>query len=565
MWVSVVLAAAFLGGLVAKRIKQPALVGYLLAGLIIGAISRRFLPAEKVIWPLAEMGIAFLMFTLGLELSFQKFRKINKMIIWAVFVQIMLVAVGGLLIFPRLGFDFYSSLFLGSAFSLSSTAVVVKILSETGQIEALPGEIMLGWLLVQDLAVLPMVIILPALAGGEIDLGRAAISILKASTFLAAVVFIGKRLVPTAISRVANLRSRELLLLSVVSFCLLVALLTSAFGLSVAIGAFLAGLLISETAERHAVFSEIRPLRDLFSIIFFVSLGMFLPTASLGSQLINIVGVSFGLIFLKLIVVMILVFYLGYHVKTAIIAGLGLVQVGEFAFILAGMGLAKGLIEEDVYLLILGVAILTLLLTPWLMESAPKVYLWLRRTSEKYSPRIYHRLFVTYDQKLSAEEGLPLANHVVICGHGRVGSWLGRALGLLEIPYIVVDYNHQLVADLNEKGVKALYGDPADIKVLDYAQVDKAKIVVVAIPDQATGEMVVANCLTLNPGVKIISRIHHQQDQGRLKALGVTNIIQPEFEASLSIIHRVLQLFGVDKEDIAGKIKRLKIEHGMDL
>jgi CPA2 family monovalent cation:H+ antiporter-2 len=246
------------------------------------------------------------------------------------------------------------------------------------------------------------------------------------------------------------------------------------------------------------------------------------------------------------------------------LVALGLVQVGEFAFVMARTGLAGGLIDENLYSLILGVAILTLLLTPGIMGNASRIYFWLRKTSEKHLPLIYRRLFMTYDQRLAVGEELPLSDHVVICGHGRVGSWLGRALGLLEIPYVVVDYNHQLVAALNEKGTKALYGDPADIKVLDYAQVDRAKIVVVAIPDQVTGEMVVANCLTLNPGIKIISRIHHQQDRGRLKSLGVTSVIQPEFEASLSIIHRVLQLLGVSKEDISGKIKRLKIEHGMD-
>ena len=566
MWLTIVLAAAFLGGLLAKKGKQPALVGYLLAGLVIGVVGRRFLPAhETIFWSLSEIGVAFLMFTLGLELSFQKLRKINKTIVGAAFIQILLVIVGSLLIFPKLGFDFYASLFLGCVFSLSSTAVVIKILSETGLVETLPGELMLGWLLVQDLAVLPMVIVLPELssAGGGVNLGLQIASVVKATVFLAAVLFVGKRVVPLFISKVADLGSRELLLLAVVAFCLLVALFSAAFGLSVAIGAFLAGLLISETAEKHAVFSEIRPLRDLFAIIFFVSLGMFLP-AGIASHLALIIGLSLLLILLKFSIVAGLVFYLGYHIKTTIIVALCLVQVGEFAFVLARTGLAKGLIGEEIYLLILGVAIFTLLLTPWLMAASPKIYFWLRRATEKYAPPIYHRLFTGYDQKLAAEEGLPLSDHVVICGHGRVGSWLGRALELLQIPYIVVDYNHRLITDLNEKGVRTLYGNPADIKVLDYAQVDKAKIVVITIPDQATGEVVVANCLTLNPGVKIISRIHHQQDQRRLKSLGVTSIIQPEFEASLSIIHRVLQLFGVDKEEISGKIKRLKIEHGMD-
>jgi CPA2 family monovalent cation:H+ antiporter-2 len=209
------------------------------------------------------------------------------------------------------------------------------------------------------------------------------------------------------------------------------------------------------------------------------------------------------------------------------------------------------------------VAILTILVTPWFIGEAAKVYLGTRRLSQKHLPRLYHLLFTRYDYRQEEEE-LPLSDHVVICGHGRVGSWLARALQLLGVPYIVIDYNNQIIKDLKEKGINALYGDPADIDVLDYAQVDKAKVVVVAIPDQATCEIVVANCQTLNSTVKIISRAHQKEDSSRLRALGVVSIIQPEFEAALSIIHRVLQFLGVDKEEVAGKIKRIKIEHGME-
>jgi CPA2 family monovalent cation:H+ antiporter-2 len=195
------------------------------------------------------------------------------------------------------------------------------------------------------------------------------------------------------------------------------------------------------------------------------------------------------------------------------------------------------------------------------MSLAPKFYFGLQKISKK-SPKLYQTLFARGDRPLK-DEGLEFADHVVICGHGRVGGWLARALQLLEIPYIVIDYNHQVIMDLKNQGVNALFGDPADIDVLDYAQVDKAKVVVVAIPDQATQEIVVANCQTLNPSVKIISRIHQKEAISRLKTLGVACLIQPEFEAALSIIHRVLQFFGIEKEEVLGKIKRLKIEHGM--
>ena len=555
-----VLIAAFLGGFAAKKIKQPAVVGYLTAGILMSFLANRFLPAKDLLSFFSEIGIAFLMFTLGLELSWDYLRRVKNVALWGGIIQILFFIILGVFIFPRFGFDFSASLLMSCAFSLSSTAIVMKILSEKGEVETLPGEIMLGWLLVQDLAVLPMVAILPALSAGHNFWGL-LFSIFKATALLSAVWFLGKSLLPKFIRWVADFGSRELLLIAVVALCLSTALLTSSLGLSLALGAFLAGLVISKSSENHAIFSEIRPLRDLFSIVFFVSLGMFLNPYFLFSHLPLVLFISLIVILIKFLLITVLVLYLGYHTKTALIVGMGLTQVGEFAFILSRLGLNSGLIAEDAYSLILSVTLVSILITPWLMLFAPRLYFNLQKFTKRF-PKIHQKLFIALDHG-GGVDGLELSDHVVICGHGRVGSWLARALQLLEVPYVVIDYNHQTITELKEKGVNALYGDPADIDVLDYAQVDKAKVVVVAIPDQATQEMVVANCQTLNKEVKIISRIHQKEALARLKTLGVSCLIQPEFEASLSIIHRVLQFFGVDKEEIAGKIKRLKIEHGM--
>lgn len=555
-----ILAAAFLGGFIAKKIKQPAVAGYLIVGILLSFVASKFLPVKDLLSFFSEIGIALLLFTLGLELSWDLLRRVKTVALWGAVIQMLLFIILGIFIFPRFGFDFTTSLLMSFAFSGSSTAVVMKILSEKGEVETLPGEIMLGWLLVQDLAVLPMVAILPTLSVGH-NLGALLISIVKATVVLSAVWFLGKTLLPKFIKWVADFGSRELLLIAVVALCLLTAILTSALGLSLALGAFLAGLVISKSSENHAIFSEIRPLRDLFSIVFFVSLGMFLNPYFLFSHLPLVFGISLIVILLKFLMVTILVFYLGYHSKTSLIVGMGLTQVGEFSFILSRLGQNNTLITDDVNSLILSVALVTILVTPWLMSSAPKIYFNLQKFSKRF-PKIHQKFFVALDM-VKDVDGLELHDHVVICGHGRVGSWLARALQLLGLPYVVIDYNHQMITKLKSKGVNALYGDPADIDVLNYAQVDKAKVVVVAIPDQATQEVVVTNCQTLNKEVKVISRIHQKEALSRLKTLGVSCLIQPEFEAALSIIHRVLQFFGVNNEEIAGKIKRLKIEHGM--
>ncbi|MBM3205877.1 sodium:calcium exchanger, partial [Candidatus Shapirobacteria bacterium] len=387
---TVVLVIAFLGGFLARKIKQPAVVGYLIAGILISFLTNKFLQIKDLISLFSEIGIAFLMFTLGLGLSLDYLKRVKTVALWGGVIQILLVIILGVFLFPLFGFDFYTSLFMGCAFSLSSTAIVVKILSEKGEVETLPGEIMLGWLLVQDLAVLPMVAVLPTLSAGQ-NFSVLLLSVVKAVFVLAAVWFLGRNLVPKFIAWVADFGSRELLLIAVVALCLLTAILTSALGLSLALGAFLAGLVVAKTSENHAIFAEVRPLRDLFSIVFFVSLGIFLNPYFFASHLLTVLGLTALVIFFKFLIVTALVFYLGYHIKTALIVGMGLIQVGEFAFILSRIGFNAGLIGENDHSLILSVALLTILITPWFMVLAPKFYFALQRLTKRF-PKVHQKL-----------------------------------------------------------------------------------------------------------------------------------------------------------------------------
>lgn len=563
MALTFLLVAAFVGGLVAARFRQPAVLGYLLAGIVIGAVGSRFLIHREVISSLAEIGVAFLMFTLGIEFSLKRLTHVRQVALWGGGIQILAVLLLGTILFPRFGFSFYPSLFLAACFSLSSTAVVTKILFERGEIDSLPGEIMIGWLLVQDLAVLPMILILPKVSNLESGAWVGVLlAILKAVILLGLVVFLGRAAIPKLMDRVAKTASREIILLAIVGTVLLSSLATYELGLSFALGAFLAGLILSESSQNHAIFSEIRPLRDIFAIVFFVSLGMMLAPTFLFSHLGPIIGISLLVVLAKLLVVSVLVFYLGYHTKTAFLVGMGLVQVGEFSFILARLGLFQNLISEETYSFIISVAILTIILTPFFFSLAPRFYSRTRKWSARKLPRFYSFFFTRFDHKLKPEE-FEFKNHVVICGYGRVGSWLGRALQMTKIPQVVVDYDFRIIEEAKQKEIPAVYGDPADIDVLRQAGVKDARAVVVAIPDFYTQQLVIGNILTLNRQVNIISRTHKTEDIPRLKALGVKTVIQPEFEASLSVIHRILQGFGLSKEELSGKIKRIKMEHGM--
>ncbi|MFH0863926.1 MAG: cation:proton antiporter [Candidatus Gottesmanbacteria bacterium] len=561
-----VLGTAFLGGFIAKKLRQPLLTGYILGGVIVGAIvSRFFQPSENLV-SLAEIGVVFLMFTLGLEFSWSKFKHISRNIVLATISQILFIIIFCCLIFPRFGFDFYTSLFLGCCLSLSSTAVVVKILSDRGELETLSGEISLGWLLLQDLAVLPMIIILPVLSTDFIStkillsLTTFIQAVVKAIILLVIIFFLGKRLVPIVTDKILKTHSRELLLLWVVAFCLIMSFTMASLGFSFAMGAFLAGFLISEVGISASVFAEMRPLRDIFAVIFFVTLGFLVNPLFLLNHSITIILISLLIILLKFFIVFVLILYLGYHTKTAFLTGFSITSVGEFAFVLAQMGLSKGIISTDVNLIIISVTLFTLVVSPWMISIAPIAYRKLKSASLNW--QTLAKFFNKFDKQPIKEE-LPFENHVVICGFGRVGKYIGRALEMAKINFVVVDYNHQIIKQLQDKGLNVVYGDPAEIDVLDYAQVDKARAIIIAIPDRQTQEMVITNAQSLRPGIKIICRSHHEEDHAKLKALQVDTIIQPEFEAALSIVNKILHEYGLYSEEIDGKIKRLKIEHGM--
>jgi len=559
-----VLATAFLGGFLAKKFRQPLLTGYILGGIIVGGIASQFFKFTQNILSLSEVGVALLMFALGLELSFALLKRIKRSIILAAISQILLTIIFSIFIFPRFGFDFYSSLFLGCAFALSSTAVVTKILSDRGELDSLFGEVTIEWLLIQDLAVLPMTILLPVLAlnhqNGFSILLVFAQALLKGGLLLILIFFLSRHFIGNLTEKILKVHSRELLLLFVVSFCLIFSFGFYSLGLSFALGAFLAGVLISEIGITASIFAEIRPLKDVLAVIFFVTLGFLLDPKFLLSNLGTIFFLSILVMAVKFLIVSCLILYLGYHTKTAFSSSAALVQIGEFAFVLGQIGAKTGAIPQEVNFTIISVALTTLILTPWIMGLSPLAYRRLKRASMRWS--VLASFFAKFDKR-PLEEELPFENHVVICGFGRVGKYIGRALKMAKIPFVVVDYNYQIIKELKNKGLNVVYGDPSEIDVLDYAQVDKAKAIVVAIPDRQSQEMVVTNAQTLRPGIKIICRTHHEEDQARLRALRVETIIQPEFEAAISIVNKILLDYGLAIEEIEGKIKRLKIEHGM--
>ena len=562
-----VFTAAVAGGFFAHALKIPMLLGYIIMGFVFGNILPRFTDTQ-FLHLISDVGVTLLLFTLGVEFSFHRLRHVLRTVFWAAFFQIVLVTtLLFCVLFGLLGMLFLPALFLSIAGALSSTVVVVKILFEKGELDTMPGEILTAWLVIQDLAVIPIMILLPGLvslylSGSPTVVGATTViffQLLKAAAAIFLVLFFGKTGVPFILKNVAKLGSREVYLITTIGIVFISALSLYAFGLSAGLGAFIAGLMIAETSQNHMVFSEVRPLRDIFSTIFFVSLGMSIPIATIALLWPMVIGMTALIVVLKFVVVFLLSRFLGYHPKTAWLVGLGLLPMSEFGFILAREGLISGALSSQDFILLISLVVGTIAVSsPFLFHGQTLYYRLKKLLGEKIF--LFGR---KTNLKMEKNEELPLKDHVVICGYGRVGKYVGRALEMAGIPLVVVDYNHTIVTKVKEKGITVVYGDPADRDVLDKAQVDYAKAIVIAIPDLHSQELIIGHALTLNKNIQIICRTHHEEDQTRLKTLGVQIIVQPEFEASLSIIHRLLPEYGVVSDDLSGKISRLKIEHGV--
>lgn len=542
--------AAVLGGLIAKVLKLPSLVGYILAGIIFGVI----LPSSvKDISSLAEVGTILLLFSIGIELSFDSLSRYLKTAVVGALIQVVLVSFFGFIFLSLFGISLIPAIILSIGFSASSTAVMVKILSDKGEIDTIHGEILLGWLLVQDLLVIPVMIIMPILMDNTGNwYTSVGFSFIKALVVIFVTVVLGKLIIPFLIHKVTDANSRELLLLSSFALALGTAVITSFFGISPALGAFLAGVVISESQEHHAIFAETRPLRDLFMALFFVTLGFMANPAVIIANIILIITIAVLLIIIKIVVVFGLNVALGYRGKTAIAVSFGLAQVGEFAFVIFSTALGLKLISQSDISIGIGVTLITLIISPILYGSVMPFW---RKVK-----------FINIFKSVERNNVLPdtYQNHIVICGYGRVGKWVGRALADYNIPFVVVEYNQKIVQELKTQGISVIYGDPTEPEVLEAVSIRGARAIVIAIPDRIAQETLIAYVQTVAPNVKIISRAHLDSDWDKLKILRVNKIVQPEFEASIEIVRSILRGIGKSKDEISGSVKSLRVSHSQN-
>ncbi|MCC2669305.1 MAG: trkA [Armatimonadetes bacterium] len=553
---AVALLAAAIGGLVARLLKLPVLVGYLAAGVLVGPHTPGVTANAEAVHAVAKLGVALLIFAIGVQFHLKEMLAIRKIALVGGGIQILGTIALGWLVGVWLGWGHYGGAFLGCALALSSTAVMMRLLEERGELGTSHATAMLGILVVQDLAVVLMMALLPAAAqiseGGAGALAGVGLSILRAIVLVAAALLLASRGVPWLLERAARAGSQELFLIIVVCVCLGAAYLAQLNGLSLELGAFLAGLVISESDYAQEVFSQIRPLRDLFASLFFVSIGMLLEPAIVAQHAPAVAAVVVTIVVGKSILAVGALFAAGTHGRTALLAGLGLAQIGEFSFVLASVGTDRKLIPDFEAGVILAAALISILLTPFVYGAAPAIYRAANRV-----PALARLMNRRQESGLGhGEEPEPI--RAVILGCGRVGKHVSQALSSTGVRHVVVDYEAAVIKRLRGVGIPVVFGDATSEVVLREALTPGVELAVVALPEASMTPIAVRALKRLKPELPIIARVHRGTSIPRVRAAGADEVIHAEFEAATAIIRHGLARLGVPEAETEAHVSLIR-------
>jgi len=525
------------------RIRVPSVVGFLLAGILLGPYGLNFIKDIGTIQVFAEIGVIMLLFTIGLEFSLSKFLKMRLEVFGIGGLQVLLTITLATLISYQWLADYNKAVFAGFLTALSSTAIVMKQLSDKGEIDTPHGRTSVGILIFQDLCIVPFMLFIPIMSGGG-GFAELTITFAKAFGLIAIMLLLAKWVIPTLLHQVVRTKNRELFVITILILCFGIAFLTSEFGLSLALGAFLAGLVISESEYAHEATSTILPFRDSFTGIFFISVGMLMDTTFFINNIVFLLPLVFGISILKFITAFIAIFILRRPLRTSIHSAMDLGQVGEFSFVLAVAGLSAGLISNEMYQWFLASAVVTMLLTPFVMQLSPLI------SSRASSHRLLKRLERIKGLTEHAEFPEKRRAHVVIVGFGLNGRNLARVLKEAEIPYTVLEFNPTTVRSMKTHGEPIFYGDGTKKDVLQRLGVERAKVLVIAISDPASCRNIVQTARRLNNDLFIIARTRYASEVDDLLQLGADEVIPEEFETSVEIFSRVLNKYQVPRNEI---------------
>jgi CPA2 family monovalent cation:H+ antiporter-2 len=541
---------ALAGGLIAHQLRQSPLVGYLLAGMIVGPFTPGFVLDRTQISALAEVGVIFLMFALGIEFSLKELARVKGPAIFGTVAQVLLLIGSGFFFGKLLGWPAGQSLFYGGVISISSTMVILKTLMSRGEMESNHGRLLLGMLVVQDLAAVVLILLLPKVASGALDAAawkELALVTVKAALFIAVTLALGTRVVPRLMGRIGLLRSNELFLLTAVFLALGSAATSAWLGLSPALGAFMAGLLLTETEFEHRVLSEMVPMRDLFATLFFVAMGMLVDVKFVVQNAwIVLLAAAFVMAAKALLTGGVLLpFRLGG--KTTLFTSLGMISLGEFSYVLAQAGRSAGVLSADAHNLIIAASLPTILLTPAAFHIAPRAASYLTGL-----PVIGKLLASPMRTKIKPAELVQVLAepHAIVLGYGRVGRRVARGLKRAGLPVIVIEQDWHLVRELRRDQIAAIYGDGSNSFVLEAAHPENARIVVVTLPDFGGTRAAVQNAHRSNPEALIVARAQRSTDDVKLREAGATAVVVPEHAGAFMLLEETLLLLGLSDQPI---------------
>ncbi len=545
------LGLALVFGFIAERIRLPALVGYLLAGIILGPATPGFVADVGIASQLSEIGVMLLMFGVGLHFSIDDLMSVKRIALPGAVVQMGLATLLGMGVAWGWGWSLGEGLIFGLALSCASTVVLLKALETRGILESMNGKIAVGWLVVEDLVTVLVLVLMPPLAGllGGTNQADAdpiwqtvGLTLLQVSAFIALMLVVGRRLMPWLLWHIAKTGSRELFTLSVIVAAIGIAYgATALFNVSFALGAFFAGMVMRESEFSHRAAEESLPFRDAFAVLFFVAVGMLFEPGVLLEEPLHVLAVVAIIILGKSIAAMALVLAFRYPLNTALTVAASLAQIGEFSFILAGLGLALGILPTEGLSLVLAGALISIALNPMVFASIAPFSKWLLDRSA--TARLLNSRIDPYAELPMSTERKYLEGQVVLVGFGRVGRRIADALAERGIPYVVAEQNREIVESLRKKGIAAVSGDACDPVVLVQAHIAQAAMLVVATPDSINVRQMVDTARTLNPGIEIVLRTRNEDETMLLRKENLGTVFYEEEELARGMTSHVLERF----------------------
>jgi len=556
--VAIILIVGAIAGYIALRLKMPTIIGYIIAGVLLSII----LPLLNIsgglnsnfVGQIASFGVALLLFAAGIEFSVNNIKKIRNLVVVGVVLQTTLTILFAIVLMPIFGLDTYEALFVGVVAATSSTAFVLKMLEQNEELSSTASNIMVGWLIVQDVLAIALFLIIKSFApGNTINLASLADPVIKSVILIVLTFTFGRIVVPPIFKEISKTKSQELLLVSVIALSIGFALLSEVLGVSYTLGAFLTGLALSGTFLKHEIFTEIKPLRDLFSMVFFVSIGSLLNVSSIFNNIPIILAIVVIVLGFKVVTIFLVNIFFKTHPKNSAKVALGISQIGEFAFLAITIAQHNNWININFYSVILVSTVISMTLTPILYSNYSTLFKISEKIFSSYFPGLYGKYYLS---KLKSSQKSELSNHVIIVGYGKVGKYVAEALNISKEDYVVIELDANLIEKAISDNHKVILGDATNIDTLKEAKIEFAKALVLALPESNHEllQKLILDVKDLNKKIEIIvrsSKVVNDTDN-------ISSVIEPEFEAAVRIISKMEGIISENKYSLVRKIRAIR-------